>query len=230
MYIYGKNVAHEYLDSNKKIDRVFLSNNFNDSEIISKVRRKNIRCKTLSKFDMDKKVNGLHQGIILEVEDYKYSSLEELLDVESRFLVMLDHIEDPHNFGAIIRSCEAAGVDGIIIPEDRNVQVTGTVLKTSVGTAEKMKIARVVNLNNTIKRLKDNGYWIYGTDMEGTDYRTLDYKGKICIICGNEGKGISKLVKDNCDFIATIPMRGNVNSLNASVATAIIIFEAMKQR
>ena len=230
MYIYGKNVAHEYLDSNKKIDRVFLSNNFNDNEIISKIRRKNIRCKTLSKFDMDKKVNGLHQGIILEVEDYKYSSLEELLDVENGFLVMLDHIEDPHNFGAIIRSCEAAGVDGIIIPEDRNVQVTGTVLKTSVGTAEKMKIARVVNLNNTIKKLKDNGYWIYGTDMEGTDYRTLDYKGKICIICGNEGKGISKLVKDNCDFIATIPMRGEVNSLNASVATAIIIFEAIKQR
>ena len=230
MYIYGKNVAHEYLDSNKKIDRVFLSNNFNDNEIISKIRRKNIRCKTLSKFDMDKKVNGLHQGIILEVEDYKYFSLEELLDVENGFLVMLDHIEDPHNFGAIIRSCEAAGVDGIIIPEDRNVQVTGTVLKTSVGTAEKMKIARVVNLNNTIKKLKDNGYWIYGTDMEGTDYRTLDYKGKICIICGNEGRGISKLVKDNCDFIATIPMKGSVNSLNASVATAIIIFEATNQR
>lgn len=230
MYIYGKNVAHEYLDSNKKIDRVFLSNNFNDNEIISKIRRKNIRCKTLSKFDMDKKVNGLHQGIILEVEDYKYSSLEELIEIENGFLVMLDHIEDPHNFGAIIRSCEASGVDGIIIPEDRNVQVTGTVLKTSVGTAEKMKIARVVNLNNTIGKLKDNGYWIYGTDMEGTDYTTLDYKGKICIICGNEGKGISKLVKDNCDFIATIPMKGDVNSLNASVATAIIIFEAMKQR
>ena len=230
MYIYGKNVAHEYLDSNKKIDRVFLSNNFNDNEIISKIRRKNIRCKTLPKFYMDKKVNGLHQGIIREVEDYKYSSLEDLLNIENGFLVMLDHIEDPHNFGAIIRSCEAAGVDGIIIPEDRNVQVTGTVLKTSVGTAEKMKIARVVNLNNTIKKLKDSGYWIYGTDMEGTDYTTLDYKGKICIICGNEGKGISKLVKDNCDFIATIPMKGDVNSLNASVATAIIIFEAMKQR
>ena len=230
MYIYGKNVALEYLDSNKKIDRIFLSDNFKDSEIISKIRRKNIRCKTLSKFDMDKKVNGLYQGIILEVEDYKYCTLEDLLSIEDGFLVMLDHIEDPHNFGAIIRSCEAAGVDGIIIPEDRNVQVTGTVLKTSVGTAEKMKIARVVNLNNTIGKLKDNGYWIYGTDMEGTNYTTLDYKGKICIICGNEGKGISKLVKDNCDFIATIPMKGDVNSLNASVATAIIIFEAMKQR
>ena len=230
MYIYGKNVAHEYLDSNKKIDRIFLSDNFKDNDIISKIRRKNIRCKTLSKFDMDKKVNGLHQGIILEVEDYKYCALEDLLSIEDGFLVMLDHIEDPHNFGAIIRSCEAAGVDGIIIPEDRNVQVTGTVLKTSVGTAEKMKIARVVNLNNTIKKLKDNGYWIYGTDMEGADYKTLDYKGKICIICGNEGKGISKLVKENCDFIATIPMKGDVNSLNASVATAIIIFEAMKQR
>ena len=230
MYIYGKNVALEYLESNKKIDRIFISDNFKDSEIISRIKRKNIRLKTLSKFDMDKKVNGLHQGIILEVEDYKYSSLEELLEIENGFLVMLDHIEDPHNFGAIIRSCEAAGVDGIIIPEDRNVKVNGTVLKTSVGTAEKMKIACVVNLNNTIKKLKDNGYWIYGTDMEGEDYTTLDYKGKICIICGNEGKGISKLVKDNCDFIATIPMKGTVNSLNASVATAIIIFEATKQR
>ena len=122
---------------------------------------------------MDKKVNGLHQGIILEVEDYKYSSLEELLEIENGFLVMLDHIEDPHNFGAIIRSCEAAGVDGIIIPEDRNVQVTGTVLKTSVGTAEKMKIARVVNLNNTIKKLKDNGYWIQSCEWYTKTYNFL---------------------------------------------------------
>ena len=143
---------------------------------------------------------------------------------------MLDHIEDPHNFGAIIRSCEAAGVDGIIIPQDRSVEVNATVIKTSVGTREKMKIIRVTNLVNTIKLLKNNGYWIFGTDMIGSDYTTLDYKGKTCIICGNEGSGMSKLVKDNCDFIASIPLRGEVNSLNASVATAIIVFEAIKQR
>ena len=230
MYIYGKNVAHEYLDSNKKIDRVFLSNNFNDNEIISKIRRKNIRCKTLSKFDMDKKVNGLHQGIILEVEDYKYSSLEELLSIENGFLVMLDHIEDPHNFGAIIRTCEAAGVDLIIIPDKRSVDVNSTVIKTSVGTAFNVKIAKVSNLVNTINMLKKKGFWLIGTDMEGTNYDTIDYKGNTCIIVGNEGSGMSRLVCDNCDFIATIPMEGEVNSLNASVATAIVVFEAVKCR
>ena len=179
---------------------------------------------------MDKKVGGLHQGIVLEVEDYKYATLDDIIDGKDNLIVMLDHIEDPHNFGAIIRSCEAAGVNGIIIPNVRSVSVNSTVMKTSVGTAEKMKIVQVTNLNSTIKILKDNGYWIFGTDMVGQDYTKLDYRGKTCIICGNEGDGMSKLVKENCDFIASIPMKGEVNSLNASVATAIIIFEAIKNR
>ena len=230
MLVYGKNVALEYLESNKKIDKAFIQNNFNDYDIINKIKRMNIRVQTLNKFDMDKKVSGLHQGIILNVEDYKYADIYDIISDEDSLLVMLDHIEDPHNFGAIIRSCEAAGVDGIIIPSDRSVEVNATVIKTSVGTTEKMKIARVTNLNNTIKLLKDKGYWIFGTDMDGTDYTKLDYKGKTCIICGNEGSGMSKLVGENCDFIASIPMKGEVNSLNASVATAIIIFEAVKQR
>lgn len=230
MYIYGKNVALEYLNGNKKIKKAFVQNNFNDYEIINKLNRKNINVQTLSKIDCDKKVSGLHQGIILDVEDYKYANLDDLISNEDSLLVMLDHIEDPHNFGAIIRTCEAAGVDGIIIPNDRSVEVNATVIKTSVGTTENMLIARVTNLNNTIKLLKDKGYWIYGTDMDGIDYTKLDYKGKTCIICGNEGSGMSKLVKENCDFIASIPMKGEVNSLNASVATAIIIFEAVKQR
>ena len=224
MYVYGKNVAIEYLNGNKKIDKVFIQDKFNDFEIINKIKNKNIKFQQLSKIDMDKKVNGLHQGIILSVPDYKYADIYDIISNEDSLIVMLDHIEDPHNFGAIIRSCEAAGVDGIIIPTDRSV------IKTSVGTTEKMKIARVTNLNSTIKLLKDKGYWIFGTDMEGTDYTKLDYKGKTCIICGNEGSGISKLVHDNCDFIASIPMKGEVNSLNASVATAIIVFEAIKQR
>ena len=230
MLVYGKNVALEYLDSNKKIDKAFIQNNFNDYGVINKVKRKNIRVQTLNKIDMDKKVSGLHQGIILNVEDYKYADIYDIISDEDSLLVMLDHIEDPHNFGAIIRSCEAAGVDGIIIPSDRSVEVNATVIKTSVGTTEKMKIAKVTNLNSTIKLLKDKGYWIFGTDMNGTDYTKLDYKGKTCIICGNEGSGMSKLTKENCDFIASIPMKGEVNSLNASVATAVIVFEAVKQR
>ena len=230
MYIYGKNVAHEYLDSNKKIDRVFLSNNFNDNEIISKIRRKNIRCKTLSKFDMDKKVNGLHQGIILEVEDYKYSSLEELLSIENGFLVMLDHIEDPHNFGAIIRTSECAGVDYIIIPKKGNVEVNATVMKTSAGALTNTKICVVPNLNNTIELLKKAGYWIVGTDADGQDYTKIDYNGKVALVIGSEGNGLKELVRKSCDFIASIPMKGKVNSLNASVAAGIMIYEVLKTR
>lgn len=230
MLVFGKNVALEYLNNNKKIICAYVQNNFDEYEILNKIKNKNINLKVLNKFDMDKKVSGLHQGIILEVENYKYADIDDIIKKENGLIVMLDHIEDPHNFGAIIRSCEAAGVDGIIIPTDRSVEVNSTVIKTSVGTTEKIKIARVVNLNNTIKLLKDNGYWIYGTDMQGTDYRELDYRGNTCIICGNEGNGISKLVKENCDFIASIPMRGEVNSLNASVATAIVVFEAIRER
>ena len=230
MLVFGKNVALEYLNSDKKIYKAFIQNNFNDYELLNKIKHKNIKVQTLSKFDIDKKVNGLHQGIILDVEDYKYADIYDIISDTDSLIVMLDHIEDPHNFGAIIRSCEAAGVDGIIIPTDRSVEVNSTVIKTSVGTTEKMKIARVTNLNSTIKLLKEKGYWIFGTDMDGTDYTKLDYKGKTCIICGNEGSGMSKLVRENCDFIASIPMQGEVNSLNASVATAIIVFEAVKQR
>ena len=230
MYVYGKNVALSYLDSDKKINRVYLVDKFNEYDIINKIKSRNIRVDYLSKFDMDKKVSGLHQGIILDVEDYKYADIDEVVDGSDNLIVMLDHIEDPHNFGAIIRTCEAAGVSGIIIPSDRSVEVNATVIKTSVGTTENMKIVRVTNLTNTIKYLKDKGYWIFGTDMEGTDYRELDYTGKTCIICGNEGSGMSKLVHDNCDFIATIPMKGDVNSLNASVATAIVVFEAVSKR
>ncbi|MBQ9072378.1 MAG: 23S rRNA (guanosine(2251)-2'-O)-methyltransferase RlmB [Bacilli bacterium] len=230
MLVFGKNVALEYLNSDKKVYKAFIQNNFNDYDLINKINHNHIKVQTLTKLDMDKKVSGLHQGIILDVEDYKYADIYDIISDTDSLLVMLDHIEDPHNFGAIIRSCEAAGVDGIIIPSDRSVEVNSTVIKTSVGTTEKMKIARVTNLNSTIKLLKDKGYWIFGTDMNGTDYTKLDYKGKTCIICGNEGSGMSKLVGENCDFIASIPMKGEVNSLNASVATAIIVFEAVKQR
>lgn len=230
MYVYGKNVALEYLKSNKKIKMAYLYEKFNDITIINELKKRRLTINYLNKYEMDKIINGLHQGIILDVEEYKYGLLENILNKENALVVMLDHIEDPHNFGAIIRTCEAGGVDAIIIPSNRSVEVNATVIKTSVGTTEKVNIIKVSNLVNVIDKLKKAGFWIIGTDMNGTDYDKVDYNGNICIICGNEGKGMSKLVKDNCDFIASIPMQGSVNSLNASVATAIILFEALKKR
>lgn len=226
MLVYGKNVAEEVINRNIKINRVYLQDNFQD-ELKNKFNDHKVIY--LKKYEMDKKVNGLHQGIIMDIEDYKYVSLADIA-YEGSLIVILDHIEDPHNFGAIIRSCEAAGVNGLIIPFDRSVEVNSTVIKTSVGTAFNVKIARVKNLVNTIKELKKKGFWIVGTDMEGTSYDKIDYKGSTCIVCGNEGKGMSRLVSETCDFIATIPMQGEVNSLNASVATAVIVFEAVKNR
>ena len=230
MFVFGKNVAEEVLNSDKKIDKIFIQDNFKDETILKLINKRRVEVRKLNKIEMDKKVSGLHQGIILSIEDFKYSNIEEVLKLENPLLVILDHIEDPHNFGAIIRTCEAAGVDGIIIPNDRSVEVNGTVVKTSVGTTEKMRIIRVTNIVKTMDMLKRNGFWIVGTDMNGQDYSTIDYKGKTAIVCGNEGKGMSRLVEENCDFIASIPMYGTVNSLNASVATAVIVFEAVKSR
>ena len=233
MQIYGKNVAIEKLNSKSKINKIYLSNKFNDKEILSLINKRNIHTKVLDNKILDKMCKGLHQGIILEVEDvktYRYEEVIPNIEKEYPLIVILDHLEDPHNLGAIIRSSEAFGVDAIILPNDRSVQITSTVVKTSVGTIEKMKIITVPNLNNTIKKLKDDGYWIVGTDMEGTDYRTIDYKTKIAIVIGNEGKGISRLVSENCDYLAKIPMKGTVNSLNASVASGIMIYEVVRQK
>ena len=227
MQIYGKNVAIEKLKSNGKINKIYLSDKFNDKEILSLISKKNIKTKILDIKSLDKMCKGLHQGIILEIEDYDYSTLDEI--EKEDVIIMLDHLEDPHNFGAIIRTVESAGFKSIIIPKDRSVEVNQTVMKTSVGTIENVKIAKVSNLVNTIKELKEKGYWVIGTDMNGEDYKTIDYTGKIVIIIGNEGKGMSRLVKENCDFIASIPMRGEVNSLNASVAAALIIYEAVRK-
>lgn len=228
MRVYGKNVAKEILQKPKTIKKAYIYDNFKDEEILNQLKKENIPCKFLDKRALDKLEEGNHQGIILEIDDYNYCLLEKLLSRE--IIVILDHLEDPHNFGAIIRTCEAAGINSIIIPKDRSVKVNATVMKTSAGTLENVDICVVTNLVNTIKTLKDNNFWIIGTDMEGTNYRMLDYKGKIAIVIGNEGKGLSRLVEENCDFIAKIPMKGKVNSLNASVAAALVIYEAVINR
>ncbi len=231
MLVYGRNVALEMLKNPKKVQKVILQQGFDDKKIISFVQDAKIPVLMKSKKEMDRLAEGLHQGIILYVRDYQYYTLEDVLKKNPTFIVMLDHIEDPHNFGAIIRTCEAAGVDAIIIPKDRQVQVNGTVMKTSVGTLEQMKIVQVSNLASTIDFLKENGFWVVGTALENSvDYRDVDYSGKIVLIIGNEGSGISKLVRKKCDFIAKIPMYGTTNSLNASVASGIMIYEVIRNR
>lgn len=230
MYVYGKNVAIEILKKNDKVDKIYLSEGFRDQFIESMIKKRNICVEYVTKRQLDRLANGNHQGIMITVPDYQYCELDEILKNENPFIILLDHLEDPHNLGAIIRTAEAAGVDGIIIPKNRSVTVNSTVVKTSAGAIKNMKIALVTNLKQTIEMLKKDGFWIIGTDMEGTDYETIDYKGKIALVIGNEGKGMSRLVKESCDFIATIPMRGKINSLNASVAAGIMIYEAMKQR
>jgi len=184
----------------------------------------------MNRLELDRLVDGNHQGIVVEIENYEYCDIDDLLKKENPLLVILDHLEDPHNFGAIIRTCEAAGVDGIIIPKNRSVDVNSTVMRTSVGALDNVKIAQVTNLKNTINYLKSKGFWIVGTDMDGTNYQKIDYNGKMAIVTGSEGFGMSRIVKEACDFIATIPMRGSINSLNASVATALVVYEAVNQR
>jgi len=225
MYIYGKNVAREKINSNEKINKIFLAEKFNDNEILNLIRKRKIKYTFVPNKFLDNKVDGLHQGIILEVDDVETFDFDYIKRINKKnpTLVMLDHLEDPHNFGAIIRTCEALGIDGIIIPNDRSVSVNSTVVKTSTGAIYNMPIIRVANLGTTINKLKDLGYWIIGTDMEGTDYTEIDYNMPICLVIGNEGSGISKIVRDNCDFIAKIPMIGKINSLNASVSCGIVL-------
>jgi 23S rRNA (guanosine2251-2'-O)-methyltransferase len=232
MLVFGRNVARDLLKKNKKIEKVILQDNFDDKEIISLIENKKIRVETKSKREIDNLSNGVHQGIILFIPDYKYKELNYILDSnDNDFIVILDHLEDPHNLGAIIRTCEAAGVKSIIIPKDRQVQINATVMKTSVGTLDNVKIVLVSNLVNTIEKLKKSGYWIVGTALDNSiDYRNINYDGKIALIIGNEGSGISNLVAKKCDYLAKIPMYGITNSLNASVAAGIMIYEVIRNR
>ena len=230
MLVYGKNVVSEILNSNNKINKVFLDNNFKDEYILNKINKLNLK-----KFHMDKNKldrmcsNPAKQGIALDIEEYKYLNIETIeKDESSNFVVMLDSLEDPHNFGAIIRTCECAGVNYIVIPNNRSVSVSSTVYKTSAGAVNNVKIVEVVNLSNTIKKLKELGYWVYGAEANGKDYREIDFSGKTCLVIGSEGHGIKQIVNKSCDEIVSLPMKGKVNSLNASVAAGILIYEIMK--
>ena len=231
MLVYGRNVAKELLENGKIVQKIILQDGFSDKEINSLIEKRKVPVQYKSKREIDRLAPGVHQGIILFIPDYKYKDISDVLDDEAKFFVILDHLEDPHNFGAIIRTCEAAKVDAIIMPKDRQAQVNSTVMKTSAGTLDNVSIVTVTNLVSTIDELKKNGFWIVGTALEDSvDYRSIDYSGKIALVIGNEGSGMSKLVKNACDFIAKIPMYGTTNSLNASVASGIMIYEVIRNR
>lgn len=222
MKVFGRNVFNELRNKKESIKKVYISKGFTDKDIIKFIQDNKISYTVMDTKKMDSMVNGKHQGIIIMIDDYKYTDYKNMLN--DNIVVMLDHLEDPHNFGAIIRTCEASGIKSIIIPKDRSVSVTDTVMKTSAGAIEHVNIAQVNNLVNTINDFKDNGFFVYAADMDGQNYKNIDYSDKVLLIIGNEGSGISRLVLKNCDQVVSIPQYGKINSLNASVAAAILIY------
>lgn len=232
MLVYGRNVINEVLNSNCKIYKVFLENNYKDEEILKKIDKRGLKKFHIDKNKLDKMCgSSTNQGIAMDIEEFHYYDIKAIEEDEKvNFVVMLDSLEDPHNFGAIIRTCECAGVDYIIIPRNRSVSVNSTVYKTSSGALSNVKIVEVVNLHNTIKKLQSIGYWVYGSDAKGKDYLKIDYSGKTCLVIGSEGHGLKQIVNNSCDEIISLPMKGKINSLNASVAAGILIYEIMKYK
>lgn len=232
-YIYGKNVVLSRIEKGADIVKVYLAEGFKDKKILDSISCPVEFCKS-SKLD---KLCGCsyHQGVVAEVKIYPYAPLEKILkackDVTYPLIVILDGVEDPHNLGAITRTCDAIGVNGIIVPKHGSSPLTSTVVKVSTGAIEYVPIAQVTNLTQTIKKLKDEGFWIVGAEaFESIDYRSVDYKCPIALVMGSEGKGISRLVLEQCDFKVKLPMVGHVNSLNVSNATAILLYEIYSNR
>ena len=231
MQIEGKNSVMEALRTGKKIESLLImqgSKSCFDIEKIANQNKINLKFVPKQKLDAISKTNK-HQGVIAYIEDYKYVPLESLIK-DDGVIVLLDCIEDPHNLGSIIRTCECAGVDGIVIPKHRACEVNETVFKTSAGAVNHMKIARVGSLNDAIAQLQKNGYFVFATAMDGELSKNTNLKGKIGIVIGNEGSGVHKLTRQICDGTIRIEMRGQINSLNASVACGIIVFQALEQR
>lgn len=232
-FIAGRNPVEEALKSDRALNALFVtkgSKNGSLPKLIAIAKSRNIPVKEVDVRKLDAMSAGsVHQGVVASCAVHSYCTLEDILDSakskgEEPFIIILDGIEDPHNLGAIIRTAEACGAHGVVIPERRGVGLTGIVAKASAGAVEYVPVARVKNTAVAIETLKSAGVWIYGLDMDGEDYRQTDFSGAVGLVVGSEGRGISRLVKEKCDFIVSIPMRGNVNSLNASVAAGIVMY------
>lgn len=235
--ICGRNPVIEALKSGANLDTVYIDGNGGSLSVIRRLAKEN---GVVVKDADDKKLSRLsggasHQGVVAEGACGEYVTVEDILAVSQKkgtkpFIIICDEIEDPHNLGAIIRTAETSGADGVIIPKRRSASLNATVFKTSAGAASYVPVARVSNLASCIDTLKENGVWIYGTDASGTDYSETDFTGGVAIVIGSEGFGMSKLIQKKCDFMIKLPMLGKINSLNASVAAGIFMYEVLRQR
>lgn len=239
MKIYGRNAIEEALNSGATIDRLLVKNGVKDAHgnrIINAAKDRGIRVIFRDGAALDREVprGANHQGFVAEITDFAYSETDDILALaeekgEPPFILILDGVEDPHNLGAIMRVAECAGVHGIIIPKHRSVTVNDTVVKVSSGAAQYVRVAKVTNINDTIKYLQDNGIWVFAADMDGESLYSANISGPVAFVIGGEGKGVSRLTRERCDGAVAIPMFGNVNSLNASVAAAIVVYEKVRR-
>ena len=237
MKVEGRNSVYELLKTDQEIDKVLVQRDLKDEaskRLINAIKSRRIKVQPVDKYVIEKESeSGRSQGFIAFVSDYKYFDLSDILDgakEKDGFIVVLNEILDPHNLGSIIRVCECAGVDGLIISKDRSASVSDTVMRISEGALNHVKVARVVNINAAIEKIKKEGFWVYGAELGGSDIYKTDLTGKICLVIGGEDSGIKQLTKEKCDGIITIPMLGKVNSLNASVACGVAVFEVVRQR
>lgn len=232
-YIYGKNVVKQRILNHKKIHQLLLSKTHPAKEFIELAKEAHIPVRYCDDKELSK-YEGNHQGVIAEIDDYKVFTLEEVLSTlsEDATIVLLDGLEDPHNLGAILRTADAGKVDAIVIPKHGSVQLNGTVAKVSTGAIETVKTISVVNMTQAIETLKKHKFWVYGSEFaeNAVDYRSIKYQGRVALVVGSEGRGISRLVLKNCDQVIKIPMYGEINSLNASVSAALLIYEVLNQR
>ena len=236
MYVHGRNVLKEILENNYKAKKIYFSNSNNVdkslNDLYNKAVEKGYNCHYIdSKKLKDLSDTTKNQGVVIDIgKEFNYSDESVLYEKQEPFFIILDQVQDPHNFGAIVRSAVASGVDAIIIPKDNSCGVTSTVIKVSSGQIFKIPIVEVTNLSRIIDKLKDNNVWVYSADMNGQNYFNVDMKGGFCLVMGNEGSGVRKNIKDHSDGIISIPMLNDVESLNVSVSAGIIMFEAFKQR
>lgn len=237
-WIVGKNPVIEALKSGRPINKIFMLESMEgrvQSQIIKSAKQQGVLVQKVPKHKLDQ-IAEHHQGVVASVAAYEYAEIDDLLENarnknEAPFLILLDELEDPRNLGSIMRTADAVGAHGIIIPKRRSVQLTQTVAKASTGAIEYIPVARVTNMNQTIERLKEEGVWIVGTDAKGKqDYRELDYDLPLAVVVGSEGKGISRLVLKNCDWLVRLPMKGHVTSLNASVSASLLMYEVYRKR
>lgn len=239
LMIEGRNPVIEAFRSGKTIDRVYILDGCKDGPVMTIKReagKRNVQIKYVDRERLDQmSETGRHQGVIACAAAYEYKTVEDILRLakekdEPPFLILLDNIEDPHNLGAIIRTANLAGAHGVVIPKNRAVGLTAVVAKTSAGALNYTPVARVTNLANTIEQLKEQGLWFVCADMDGTPMYDLNLKGPIGLVIGSEGAGVGRLVKEKCDMTASIPMRGEIDSLNASVAAGVLAYEIVRQR